>query len=84
MTDADHRALVKQFVIERDPALLSLDEDKIRRHMAKWNIKTPENLNVFDLKVAEFERGGGPALVLLGTAVVIGAFAFWGVVATCT
>ena len=44
---AEHEALVKQFVAERDIALLSLDEARIRAHMAKWNIKTPGNPNVF-------------------------------------
>jgi hypothetical protein len=43
----EYEALVKQFVAERNAALLTLDEATIRAHMAKWNIRTPENPIVF-------------------------------------
>jgi hypothetical protein len=43
----EQQARVKQFVAERDSALLSLDEATIRAHMAKWNIRTPADPEMF-------------------------------------
>src|SRR5262245_14799738 len=42
-TEAD----IKQFVAERDIALLSLDESRIRAHNRKWHVRTPDNPAVF-------------------------------------
>ncbi|HTR55014.1 MAG TPA: hypothetical protein VMJ10_30220 [Kofleriaceae bacterium] len=43
----EHEALVKQFVAERDRALLSLDEATIRAHNRKWSVRTPDDPNIF-------------------------------------
>jgi hypothetical protein len=48
---AKHEDMVKQFVAERDVALLSLDEQIIRTHNQKWGVQTPSNLNVFWISI---------------------------------
>src|SRR5512138_260230 len=54
---SDHEALVKQFVAERDRALLSLDESTIRAHMAKWSIRTPEDPDLFWVGIHKARTG---------------------------
>jgi len=46
-TSIEHDELMKQFVAERDHALLSLDEATIRAYTAKWNIRSPEDPDLF-------------------------------------
>ena len=41
----------KDFVTERDEALLSVDETKIRNYMKKYEITPPTNMYVFWLSV---------------------------------
>lgn len=49
---------IKQFVKERDEALLSMDENKIRAHFLKWNKKElPKDLEVFWMTIHKARTG---------------------------
>src|SRR5579883_1622480 len=52
-----HETLVKQFVAERDRALLSLDEPTLRAYMARWNIRSPEDPDTFWVGIHKARTG---------------------------
>jgi hypothetical protein len=50
-------ALIRQFVTERDRALLSLDYPTLCAHFIKWNIRMPDDIHVFWIGVHKARTG---------------------------